>query len=60
MTSTPAIEWLHATTGIGHRDQPGHAAANRGPMITLNSDTDAGTPMTGASADYADPARWWL
>jgi hypothetical protein len=60
MNTIPAFEWLDATFAARRRKAFDHAFRNRGPMIALKSDMDAGPPMHVCPADYDDPLRWWL
>ena len=71
MTSTPAIEWLHADfeQGLqryqrklrhGALDREWHGPLAVRPMIQLRSELDRCTSMRVTPADYRDPDRWWL
>jgi hypothetical protein len=71
MTSTPAIEWLHADFEQGLRryerkrrrgalDREWRGPSAIRPMIQLRPSLDRCPPMRVTQADYHDPERWWL
>jgi hypothetical protein len=60
MITAAALEWLDVTFDARRCEAFDHAFRNRGPMITLKSDMDAGEPMHVRPGDYHDPLRWWL